>query len=55
MLRNLWVWLHWQFLAERTPHGRRVRLQRLPLQTLTYGLLRCLDHLLDIHMAALIP
>ncbi len=55
VLRNLWVWLHWQFLAERTPHGRRVRLQRLPLQTLTYGLLRCLDHMLDIHMAALIP
>ena len=36
VLRNLWVWLHWEFLAERTAHARRVRLAKLPLRQLLY-------------------
>lgn len=53
VLRNLWVWLHWRLLAERTAQGRRVRLQRLPLRTMMYWLLRRLDQLLDIHPQAI--
>jgi Transposase DDE domain len=55
VLRNLWVWLHWEFLAERTPHGRVVQLQRLPLRRLLYALLRTLDDVLDIRPEILTP
>jgi hypothetical protein len=48
VLRNIWVWLHWQFLAERSEHGRRLRLQRLTLRTLTEWIVRQLDQCLQI-------
>jgi DDE family transposase len=53
VLRNLWVWLHWRFLAERTQRGRKLRLQRLTLRKLTYWILRRLDHLLNISPCAI--
>jgi hypothetical protein len=55
LLRNLWVWLHWEFLAERAPHGRRVQLRRLALGHLLYVLLRTLDDVLDIRPDILTP
>lgn len=53
VLRNLWVWLHWRFLAERTERGRRLRLHWLTLRKLTYWILRRLDQLLNISPCAL--
>jgi putative transposase len=56
VLRNLWVWLHWEFLAEqRTARDRRVCLRRLPFRTLTHAILRRLDELLDISPCILSP
>jgi putative transposase len=34
ILRNVWVWLHWQVLAERRPGGRRVDTNRLTFRAL---------------------
>jgi Transposase DDE domain len=34
ILRNVWVWLHWQVLAERRRGGRRVDTNRLTFRTL---------------------
>src|SRR5205085_6315033 len=34
ILRNVWVWLHWEVLAERRRGRRRVRLSRLPFRAL---------------------
>jgi hypothetical protein len=34
ILRNVWVWLHWQVLAERRRGGRRVETNRLTFRTL---------------------
>jgi putative transposase len=34
VLRNVWVWLHWQVLAERRRGGRRVDTDRLPFRVM---------------------
>ena len=34
VLRNVWVWLHWQVLAERRRGVRRVDTDRLPFRAL---------------------
>jgi Transposase DDE domain len=34
ILRNVWVWLHWQVLAERRRGGRRVDTNRLPFRAM---------------------
>jgi hypothetical protein len=34
ILRNVWVWLHWQVLAQRRRGGRRVDTNRLPFRAL---------------------
>jgi hypothetical protein len=34
LLRNVWVWLHWQVLAERRRGGRRVDTDRLPFRAM---------------------
>jgi hypothetical protein len=34
LLRNVWVWLHWQVLAQRRRGGRRVDTDRLPFRAL---------------------
>jgi Transposase DDE domain len=38
ILRNVWVWLHWQVLAERRRGGRRVDTDRLPFRAMLLGL-----------------
>jgi hypothetical protein len=38
ILRNIWVWLHWQVLAERRRGGRRVNTNRLPFRAMLLGL-----------------
>lgn len=48
VLRNLWVWLHWAILAERTAAGRRLHLERLRLRQLTGWLIRALDEILGV-------
>jgi putative transposase len=48
VLRNLWVWLHWMFLAEPTSKGRELHLERLRLRTLTRWLIQALDELLGM-------
>jgi Transposase DDE domain len=34
ILRNVWVWLHWQVLAQRRRGGRRVDTDRLPFRAM---------------------
>jgi IS4 transposase len=34
ILRNVWVWLHWQVLAERRRGGRRVDTNRLTFRAM---------------------
>jgi putative transposase len=34
ILRNVWVWLHWQVLAQRRGGGRRVDTSRLPFRAM---------------------
>lgn len=46
VLRNLWVWVHWQLVAERTPHGRQRQLHRLRFRQLLAWILGRLDVLL---------
>jgi putative transposase len=48
VLRNVWVWLHGHYLAERTATGRRVRLGRLRLRELAEWLMLGLNRLLHI-------
>jgi Transposase DDE domain len=53
VLRNLWIWLHWKFLAEPSPTGRRLQLQRLPFRQLTYWLIQTLNKNLEVRVVAL--
>jgi putative transposase len=46
LLRNVWVWLHWQVLAERRRGGRRVDTNRLTFRTM----LLWLQHLAEAHL-----
>ncbi len=39
VLRNLWVWLHWQVLAGRRRGGRRLRLDALTVKAMLLMLL----------------
>jgi putative transposase len=39
VLRNVWVWLHWEVLAQKRRGGRRLRLEVLPLKALLQMLL----------------
>src|SRR5688572_13573512 len=43
LLRNVWVWLHWQVLAERRRGGRRVDTDRLTFRTLLLWLQHCME------------
>jgi putative transposase len=53
MLRNLWVWLHWTMLADKTAEGRRLRLDKLPLRQMTYWLMQALNQDLGIKLRVL--
>jgi putative transposase len=54
LLRNVWVWLHWQVLAERVRGGRRVDTMRLTFRTLLlwlqHGAEQCLGVRDEIHV-----
>lgn len=40
ILRNVWVWFHWEVLSGRRRGGRRIHLERLRFKTLTLWLLQ---------------
>src|SRR5207244_849539 len=40
LLRNVWVWLHWEVLAGKRRGGRRLRLEALTLKALLLMLLQ---------------
>jgi hypothetical protein len=40
ILRNVWVWYHWEVLSRRRRGGRRLNLERLRFKTLTLWLLQ---------------
>jgi putative transposase len=46
ILRNVWVWLHWQVVAERRRGGRRVDTDRLPFRAMLLGLQHWAESLL---------
>lgn len=48
ILRNVWVWLHWQVLAERRRGGRRVNTNRLPFRALLLWLQHWAEALLGV-------
>jgi Transposase DDE domain len=48
LLRNVWVWLHWQVLAERRGGGRRVDTDRLTFRALLLGLQHWAEALLGV-------
>jgi putative transposase len=48
LLRNVWVWLHWQVLAERQRGGRRVDTNRLTFRTLLLWLQHWAEALLGV-------
>jgi hypothetical protein len=43
LLRNVWVWLHWEVLAARRRGRRRVELSRLPFRALLLWLQQCIE------------
>jgi hypothetical protein len=46
LLRNLWVWLHWEILAARRRGRRRVDLTRLPFRAMLLWLQHVIEELL---------
>jgi putative transposase len=48
VLRNVWVWLHWQVLAERRRGGRRVDTNRLTFRTMLLWLQHWAEQCLGI-------
>jgi putative transposase len=48
LLRNVWVWLHWQVLAERRRGGRRVDTNRLPFRAMLLWLQHWAEALLGV-------
>jgi len=43
LLRNVWVWLHWEVLAAKRRGRRRVDLSRLPFRAMLCWLQRCIE------------
>ena len=48
ILRNVWVWLHWQVLAERRRGGRRVDTNRLTFRTMLLWLQHLAEAVLGV-------
>ena len=48
ILRNVWVWVHWEVLAERIRGGRTIDLNRLPFRAMLLGLQHLAEELLGI-------
>jgi hypothetical protein len=49
ILRNLWVWLHWEVLSHPRRGGGRLDLDQLPLRKMLVWLQHLADVLLDYH------
>jgi hypothetical protein len=49
ILRNVWVWLHWQVLAQRCRGGRRVHTNRLPFRAMLLWLQHWAEELLGVN------
>jgi hypothetical protein len=48
VLRNVYVWLHWEVLAKKRRGKRRVDLNQLPLRAMLHWLLRVVEALLGV-------
>jgi len=48
ILRHVWVWLHWQVLAQRRRGGRRVDTNRLPFRAMLLWLQHWAEQLLGV-------
>jgi len=48
VLRNLWVWLHWQVLSHPRRGGRRIDLDQLPFRAMTLWLQQVAELLLGV-------
>jgi hypothetical protein len=48
VLRNVYVWLHWEVLAKKRRGKRRVDLDQLPLRAMLHWLLRVVEALLGV-------
>ncbi len=55
VLRNLWVWLHWEHLASGQANRRQRRLAKLRLRTLLHWIAHALDELLGLQLATRLP
>jgi putative transposase len=49
ILRNVWVWLHWQVLAQRRRGGRRIDTNRLPFRAMLLWLQHWAEALLGVN------
>ena len=49
IMRNVWVWLHWELLAERRPRSRRVDLSLLSFRAMLLWLQHCAEQRFGIH------
>jgi IS4 transposase len=52
LLRNVWVWLHWEVLAKKRRGQRRVELEQLPLRAMLHWLQGVIETLLGVNAAA---
>jgi hypothetical protein len=48
ILRNVWVWLHWEVLSQPRRGGRRIDLDQLPLRMMTLWLQQVAETLLGL-------
>jgi putative transposase len=51
VLRNVWVWLHWEVLAQKRRGRRRVDLDQLPLRAMLHWLQQVIEVLLGVSAA----
>src|SRR5262249_61052263 len=49
VLRNVWVWLHWEVLAKKRRGKRRVDLDQLPLRALMHWLQEVAEAILGVN------
>ncbi|MFI5401084.1 MAG: transposase [SAR324 cluster bacterium] len=49
VLRNVYVWLHWEVLAKKRRGKRRVDLNQLPLRAMLHWLLRVVEEFLGVN------
>jgi putative transposase len=47
LLRNVWVWLHWEVLSQRRRGGRRIDLNRLPFRVMLSWIQQLVETLLS--------